>query len=87
MRSVKCVVEESMGPGGNLNNDKFGTAMLTYWNTPCRFLGLSPAQILFARMLRDKVPVVNAKLKIRGGWVLTVEQRELALARCHVART
>ena len=78
MISVKRFVEESMEPGGNLNKDQLAKAMLTYKNMPCRFLGLSPAQILFARMLRDKLPVEPAKLKLkvkgylqqnRGNWL------------------
>ena len=46
---------------------------------------LLPGQILVVRMLWDQVPVELNKLKLRPEWVLTAEQRELAMARCHVA--
>ena len=49
MRSVKQFVEQCLGPGGNLHNDMFDKAMFAYQNTPCRYLGLFPGQILFAR--------------------------------------
>ena len=63
---MKSFMEESLGPGGSLDNDQFAKDMLTYGNTPCRFLRLSPGQILFERMLRDKVHVEPAKLKRVG---------------------
>ena len=68
-----------------MDTDAFAAAMLTYRNTPCRFLGVSPAQILFARKLRDGVCVAPEQLKLRAEWVLTAEQREQALAKRHAA--
>ena len=85
VRSVTRFFEECMGPGGSLDIDRFAKATITYQNTPCRYLGLSLGQIKFFRYLRNQVPVDPSKLKLRPEWVLTAEQREVALARCHVA--
>ena len=47
---------------------------------------MSPAQVLYARKLRDTVPCVPGALQLRPEWVLTRERRELALAKRHQAR-
>ena len=39
VRSVKRFVEECLGPGGNLDSDRFAKVMLAYQNTPCSYLG------------------------------------------------
>ena len=59
--------------------------MLQYRNTPCRILNQSPAQILLARNLKDGVPCVPGSLRLRQEWIRTAEEREVALARKHVA--
>ena len=59
-------------------------AMLQYRNTPCRFLLQSPAQILFARRLKDGIPMTPGSLNLRPEWVMTAERREKALAKYHL---
>ena len=73
-----------MGANGQLDTDKFALGILQYRNTPCRFLGLSPAQILFARNIKDGLVGPKDHYILRPEWVLTREQRELAMARKHV---
>ena len=60
-------------------------ALLQYPNTPCRYLNQSPAQILFARRLKDGVPCAPGALKMRPEWIQTAIAREKALSRKHVA--
>ena len=61
-------------------------ALLTYRNTPDRDTRRSPAQVLFARTLRDAIPCAPSALRLRKEWVLTREAREQALARRHEVR-
>ena len=51
-RTFKRALADCMWPGGRMETDSFTAAMLHYMNTPCRFLGVSPVQILFAESFR-----------------------------------
>ena len=86
VKSVKRLIAENTGPGGVLDCDRFTAALLTYRNTPDRDTGVSPAQVLFARKLRDAIPTSPEGLLLRPEWVLTKARRESALARRHQVR-
>ena len=57
--------------------------MLQYQNTPDRDTGLSQAQVLYARKLRNGVLTLLKDLQLRKEWVLLAEARRQALARQH----
>ena len=65
------------------------TAILQYRNTPIPELGLSPAQILFHRQLRDSIPAKPKLLKLHKEWIISATQREQAFAdrNKHLAST
>ena len=86
VKSMKRLIAHNTGARGTLNTDDMMLALLQYRNTPDRDTGLSPAQVLFSRKLRDAIPVSPKDLQIRKEWVLTREARELALARRHEVR-
>ena len=52
---------------GTLDNDKVPLALLHYRNTPIRDIGLSPAQILLHRKLRDGVATNSMYLPTTRG--------------------
>ena len=66
---------------GSLYTEAVTRALLQYRNTPIQGLGLSPAQILFHRNLRDTVPVRSAMLKPHQQWIVAAENRELAFQK------
>ena len=81
VKSMKRLIRENTGADGNLNNDKFLRALMQYRNTPDRDIGLSPAQIIFGRSLRDFLPSPQSRYKVHRQWVLQREDRERALAK------
>ena len=54
---------------------------MSYRNTPCKDLNLSPAQIIFGRKLRDHLPILPGNFRPKQEWLLSQNQRELALAK------
>ena len=44
----------------------------------------SPAQILFARHLKDSIPCDPKRFQLRKEWILTADEREKALAKRHL---
>lgn len=86
VKTIKRLIRDNTGVRGSLDTDKMTMALLAYRNTPDRDTLRSPAQVLFARQLRDAVPVEPGKLRLRPEWVLTMEAREKALAKRHVVK-
>ena len=81
VKHAKRMAMENLGPKGSLDTDKFARALLAHRNTPDPRTGLSPAQIIFGRPLRDHLPAPLMRLKPRAEWGLTAEKREAALAK------
>lgn len=84
VKSAKRMIRDSLGPGGTLDTDALARALLAHRNTPDPLTGLSPAQVVFGRTLRDFLPCSPGKYQPRPEWRITAEQRELAHARRHV---
>ena len=51
VKSGKRLVRGNLSQTGALQTDKFARALLTHGNIPCTVTGLSPAQIVFGRVL------------------------------------
>ena len=81
VKVAKKLIRDNVDKSGNLDNDKFARALLNYRNTPLRDIGRSPAQIVTGRQLRDHLPANPESYKPSKEWLLTKEQRELALAK------
>ena len=81
VHQAKRMIRENTDKSGNLDNDKFARALLNYRNTPLKDIGLSPAQIIFARNIKDHMPIYPGHYKPRQEWILTQERREELLAK------
>ena len=46
VKSMKRLLRDNIDVDGALNKSSFINAMLTYKNTPCRDMGMSPAEIV-----------------------------------------
>lgn len=83
VKSAKRLVMENLGSGGSLDTDKFARALLAHRNCPDSETGLSPAQILFGRQLRDHLPALVSRYQPRQEWRLEADLRERAMAKRH----
>ena len=64
VKATKRLLEDNIGPNGDLNTDKVVCALLQHRNTPDRDCSLSPAEIIFGRPLRDGMPLVRKSTMI-----------------------
>ena len=71
------------GPNGDIDND-VARALLQYPNTPLQGADLSPAQILYGRVLKDHMPTMPDVLNIGDEWKISADKREFALQKRHV---
>lgn len=83
VKTMKRLIADNTGPGGSLNTDKVLRALLQYRNTPDPDTGLSPAEVVFGRQIRDFTPVLPGKYRPRDEWQRTLQKREEALSKRH----
>ena len=81
VKSAKKIIHDNTNPDGSLNNDRFARAILQHRNTPIPELGISPAQILFHRQLRDSIPTIPKHYQLHKEWITSAMQRETAFAK------
>ncbi|MEL6802938.1 MAG: integrase, partial [Bacteroidota bacterium] len=63
VKTAKRLMRANVGPGGTLNNDKFLREILQLRNTPDADCGVSPAEIVFGRPMRDNLLFTSRLLK------------------------
>ncbi len=83
VKTAKRMLCDNTGPHGGLNLDAFQRAMLNYRNTPDPQTGLSPAQCIFGRPVRDFIPIHRGRYKPHPTWVDMLDKREVALRNRH----
>ena len=76
VKSSKRTLMDNVGPYGIIDTDKVSKALLQYRNTPLKGIGLSPAQLLFNRDLRDSIPVDPGRLRPSERWLNAAMNRE-----------
>jgi len=85
VKATKRLLEDNVGPNGELNTDRVVCALLQHRNTPDRDCSLSPAEILFGRPLRDGMPLMKKSTMIfdnnhvRGQWQESWAAKETAM--------
>ena len=84
--TAKRVIRDAVKPNGELDTVTLVKGLLTLRNTPDRDTGMSPAQMLLGRELRDFLPGSRPKAHLTrhsdlmNTWQQVAEWRELALA-------
>ena len=75
------MIRTNLSQSGSLDTDKMTRALLQHRNTPCALTGLSPAQILFGRVLRDFLPLQPGKFIPRKEWRMAADSRAAAYSK------
>ena len=81
VKTAKRIILDNTSPDGSLDNDKAARAFLQYRNTPIAEIGLSPAQLLLHRQLRDHIPAHPKHYRLHREWVISATEREKSLAK------
>ena len=81
VKTAKRIVNGNTDTQGSLDNDKAARAILQYRNTPIQGIGLSPAQLLLHRRLRDSIPSQPFLYKPHPEWIAAAQRRELILQK------
>ena len=81
VKSARRIILNNTNPDGSLDNDRAVKAILQHRNTPIAELGLSPAQLLLHRQLRDSIPSNTKRLQLHKEWILSAEERERAYSK------
>ena len=87
VKTAKRLIMANSGPRGSLDTDRVVQAVLQYRNTPIQSIGLSPAQMLLHRHLRDAIPMRKTLYKPHAEWVEAAEQREKRLSTRNLEMT
>ena len=79
VKTCKRMLMDNTGPNGEINRDKFQRGMLQYRKTPDRDTGLSPAQMIFGRPIKDFIPILPGSYRPHNTWIETSRVREEAM--------
>ena len=84
VKSMKRLMNSNISQFGDIDNDNMLRALLQHRNTPDRDTGLSPAQVILGRPLRDFIPMPPgsyrpAQYKLSHTWKSNLQAREIAL--------
>ena len=79
VKTCKRVLMDNTGPNGEINLDKFQRGMLQYRNNPDRDTGLSPAQMIFGRPIKDFIPILLGSYRPHNTSIETSQAREEAM--------
>ena len=86
VKSGKRLIMDNLASNGSLDTDKFARALLMHRNQTDPVSGLSPAQVIFGRQLRDHLPLQPEKFQPRAEWRLEADQREQAFRKRHLLK-
>ena len=84
VKVAKKILLGNSEANGDINNELVARALLQHRNTPLQGVGLSPAQMLYGRNLKDCLPSQQEALSIRAEWRIAADERERALRNRHV---
>ena len=81
VKHAKRIIRGNTSQTGSLDTDNLVKALLIHRNTPSADTGLSPAQVVFGRLVRDPLPLQPSKFFPRQEWRIAAKAREEAVAK------
>ena len=81
VKSAKRIVLDNSKSDGSPDLDRISRALLQHRNTPDSEYGISPAQMVYGRPMRDFLPVRPADFSPSEVWIDNREKRELAMRK------
>ena len=81
VKHAKKLIRGNTSQTGSLDTDSIVKAILIHRNTPCPVTGLSPAQTVFGRQVRDPLPLQPSKFFPRQEWRQAAAAREQSYAK------
>ena len=87
VKAAKRLIRGNLTQTGELDNDRFARAILAHRNQPCPTTGLSPAQVVYGRVLRDFLPLQPGKFQPRTEWRQAADARASAYAKRHIKKS
>ena len=81
VKVAKRILHDNIGTYGSIDNDKVTRALLQFRKTPAQDIGLSPAQMLYGRTLRDCLPAMDKARNVRPERRVLAEDKERPLAK------
>ena len=81
VKTAKRIIMDNSDRFGALDNDRAAMAILQHRNTPIPEIGLSPAQLLLHRQLRDAIPSSPSLYRLHKEWIVSGKEREKAFSK------
>ena len=81
VKSAKRIVLDNSKLDGSPDLDKIARALMQHRNTPDTEYGISPAQMVFGRPIKDFMPVRPGDFSPSEVWIDNREKRELAMRK------
>ena len=81
VKSAKRIVLDNSKSDGSPDLDRIARAIMQHRNTPDTEYGISPAQLVFGRPIRDFLPVRPGDFSPSEVWIDNREKRELAMRK------
>ena len=84
VKTAKRILADNIDSSGRICQDRATRAFLNHRNTPVQDLNMSPAKMLYGRVIKDHLPALRDKYPIRKEWKEIGEMRERAMAKRHM---
>ena len=81
VKSAKRIVLDNTKSDGSPDLDRIARALLQHRNTPDSEYGISPAQLVYGRPMRDFLPIRPGDFSPSEVWIDNHEKRELAMRK------